>query len=95
MGAAVQELLKSTPHPTQRELNTAAHADGEAYFNDGTEACVPDVPETDDDGAEAAPAGAYDDWQGQELRDECRRRDLPVSGTVAVLRERLTEDDDA
>lgn len=50
------------------------------------------VHSTDGNGPETE-VPPYDEWSNSDLKEECRKRGLPVSGNHDALVERLTEDD--
>jgi len=53
-----------------------------------------EVEDTEEDEADEE-AGDYASWTGAEMKEECRQRNIPVSGSRAELIERLESDDSA
>lgn len=80
--------------PTAGRLGSDPHPDGagRAY---ATEEEREAAEKEDGDKTTGEPIeGDYDDHTVEELQNELRRRDLPVSGTKPELVERLTENDE-
>lgn len=78
--------------PTAKEREKAASGPqqvGVISENEGADAG--DDNGGDDNGGETP----YDDWSGDELREELESRDLSKSGTNAEMRQRLVEDDES
>lgn len=55
---------------------------------------APSADEDDDEDEEDDGGEGYDDLTNDELKEELRKRDLPVSGNHAELVARLEEDDE-
>lgn len=53
-----------------------------------------EAPESEDDGSGGGDTD-YEDQSVEELKDELRRRDLPISGNKTELIARLEEDDES
>lgn len=74
------------PALTTENPSLSMGTDSSALTTDGN------GPETVTDEDEVPP---YIQWNKDELKEECRKRELPVSGTIADLVERLEEYDAA
>ena len=82
-----QQLGGIGSHSRQERVQMMENRSGQMEEEDSI------APSTDGDG-QSEIVKPYDEWTVAELQEECRNRELPVSGRKDDLIQRLEDDDD-